>query len=97
MDRNEIIQSDLDGLIIVFDVTKKKSYYAAARLCLDLCELQVPTILLGNKSDLNFKRAIHQQEAEDLAVRANSLYFEVSAKEVIIFRAHGLTWANILF
>ena len=72
-----------DGVILVFDITKKET--------LDLLETwlkeirdtnkgDVSKVLIGNKSDLSDQRQVSVEEANHLAEIMNCKYYEASAK-----------------
>ena len=71
-----------DGLIFVFDITKKDSFEAINRwltLAEDIKDL--PKILVGNKIDLQNSRVINKDKMENFAKRNNNIHcFETSAK-----------------
>ena len=59
------------GAIIVFDVTRKKSFNNLDRWFNNLYEQcgEIPVILVGNKSDLIDERVISTQEGTDYALK----------------------------
>ena len=71
----------VNGYIIVFDLTSKKSF---ENVVFWLDEIKAmnncPIVLFGNKCDLNEKRTIRKEEAEEFALKNNLPYFETSAK-----------------
>ena len=71
-----------DGILLVFDITSKKSFdkikdYYVANIR-EKCKKNIPIILLGNKTDLDDKRVVSQEEAIDLAVNEEFVYKETS-------------------
>ena len=71
-----------DGLIFVFDVTKKDSFEAISKwltIAEDIKDL--PKILVGNKIDLQNRRKINKDRMENFAKSKNNMHcFETSAK-----------------
>nr|ADD38414.1 Ras-like protein [Lepeophtheirus salmonis] len=82
-----------DGLFFVYDVTNRDSFREISELinCLKLSrEVETfdeipPTIIIGNKCDLNAKRKISFEEGQSLADKfgPNVCFEETSAKEDI--------------
>ena len=71
-----------DGILLVFDITSQKSFdkikdYYVANIR-EKCKKNIPIILLGNKTDLDDKRVVSQEEAIDLAVNEEFVYKETS-------------------
>jgi len=72
------------GLIIVFDVTNKASFDNIQKWLDDVernASQQIVKLLVGNKSDLEHKRAVEFHTAKALADRLNIGYLETSAKD----------------
>jgi len=74
------------GIILVYDVTDEQSFLNI-RYWLNQIEKHSTThpviILLGNKSDLNQKRTVSFQRAQELAKDHQIQFFETSAKTAI--------------
>lgn len=71
------------GAIIVFDITNEASFDAVKTWVQDYKDHQLENfniILAGNKSDLDERRHITNQAAEEYASSIDVKYFEVSAK-----------------
>ena len=71
-----------DGVIIVYDVTNKNSFYKVqewVESVYDNTDKSVSMILIGNKTDL--PREVSKQEGERMAESFKIKYFETSAKE----------------
>jgi small GTP-binding protein len=71
-----------DGILLVFDITSQKSFdkikdYYVTNIR-EKCKKNIPIILLGNKTDLDDKRVVSQEEAIDLAVNEEFVYKETS-------------------
>ena len=75
---------DIAGAIIMYDITKRKSFN---NLHFWIKELRnngpknISVILVGNKTDLSGKRVVPKQEAELFAKRNGFFYAEISVKK----------------
>ncbi len=71
------------GALLVYDVTKRSSF-THIKIWLDEAKRNAPAdlvmILIGNKCDLDRKRAISTKEGEDFAAQYGMLFAETSAK-----------------
>ena len=69
------------GIIVVFDVTSKKSFNNVLRWLEQINEKtnNVVIVLFGNKCDME-ERKVSREDAEKLAKEHNLSYFETSAK-----------------
>lgn len=71
--------------IFVFDITDKSSFddvknkYYSSAISLDI-KIKHFWVLVGNKSDLRYKRNVSYEEANSFANEKNMKYFEVSVK-----------------
>ena len=75
----------INGCIIVYDVTKKSSFdeiedYYIPKIK-EKCTNNIPTLILGNKVDVEIMREISFEKAKQLASRHNYLYKETSCIE----------------
>jgi small GTP-binding protein len=71
-DRTNLYQ-DVKGAIILYDITKSKTFEKVDNWILDIrqnASMNIPLILCGNKSDLTFLRNVDNEEGQD---KANSL------------------------
>ena len=71
------------GAIIVFDVTRKKTYDRLEKWFTDLyknCGREIPVILVANKIDLADERVISTAEGESYALQKDVSFYETSAK-----------------
>jgi len=74
---------DSSGIILVFDLTNRNSFLRLDGWLQDIREfgpVNVITILIGNKIDLDDDRTISTEEATIYAKKNNLTYIEVSAK-----------------
>ena len=68
--------------MVVYDITNEESFEHIRQWikdCKDLAPKSVQLVLIGNKSDLEDKRAILNQRGLELAKENNMLFFETSA------------------
>ena len=72
-----------NGVILVFDITNKESFDLLETWMNELREnnkVDISKVLIGNKSDLENKREVSKEEAEQFAESIGCKYFEGSAK-----------------
>ena len=72
-----------NGVILVFDITKRESFDLLETWMKELKQynkVDISKVLIGNKSDLQEKREVTKEEAEDFAQSIKCQYFESSAK-----------------
>ena len=71
-----------DGILLVFDISDKKSFIKIKEYYVEKirenCKKEIPIILLGNKTDLNSKREVSQEEAINLSINEEFIYKETS-------------------
>jgi small GTP-binding protein len=76
---NESYYKKANGVLLVYDITNRKSFDDIINYYCDkikeLCEKNIPIILLGNKTDLEDKRQVSQEEGIELA-RSNKYIFK---------------------
>ncbi len=78
------IYSNLDGAIIVYDVTKAKSFEDIDKWIVEFKQHSqdiIPFLLLGNKVDLSFLRNVDTEEGKKKASELNCDFFETSCIE----------------
>ena len=71
---------------IVYDITSRKTFDNIniwLNECKDMCYKDVLICLVGNKCDLEGRRAVSYEEGEKFAADNNLLFFETSAKSGI--------------
>ena len=69
---------------IVYDISDKKSFdniVTWLNECRDMCYKDILICLIGNKCDLEGKRAVSYEEGKNFAEENNLLFFETSAKD----------------
>ena len=74
------------GIIICFDLSDLDSFESVPRWIngiREICETDIPLLLIGNKSDLRDCRGVLREEAEQLADEHNMVYIETSARDNI--------------
>ena len=67
---------------IVYDITEKKTFYDVSTWlqdCRDMCYKNILIYLIGNKSDLEEKRQVTQEEAKQFAEENDLVFYETSA------------------
>jgi len=71
-----------NGAIICFDLTRRKTYIRLAEWIEFLWEITglIPSVLVGNKADLQDLRVVNSEEAKQYAQQCGMEYFESSAK-----------------
>ncbi|EAY23387.1 hypothetical protein TVAG_070500 [Trichomonas vaginalis G3] len=73
------------GIIIVYDITRHDTFTKVTEWIEDVRKItsNVPLLLVGNKADLEDKRAVTEQEAKELANRMGLVLLETSAKTAL--------------
>lgn len=69
---------------LVYDITKKETFNNVTKWLKEVknnCDKEICIILVGNKIDLENKREVPKEEAEQFALENNLLFIETSAKE----------------
>ena len=73
-----------EGIILMYDITKQKSYDDITEWMDNVKQIKgtdFPMILIGNKSDLENQRIVSKEEGEELALKFNLKFFEISNKD----------------
>lgn len=82
-DVNESYYKKVDGCIVVYDITNKNSFDEIKKYFIpkikENCKENIPTLILGSKTDINDMRKISIEEGKKLALENNFLFFEVSS------------------
>jgi len=78
--------NNIDGVILVVDITSALSYETAAEFITRSWELadageNLPILVVGNKTDLSSKRCVSREKLEMLAQEYRVSYMEISVKE----------------
>ena len=71
------------GALLVYDITRKSTFENIDNWLIDLktnADKDILILLIGNKSDLNGKREISEEEARTKAEQYNIAFLETSAK-----------------
>ena len=72
-----------DGILLVYDITEKRSFEIIPKFLTFIRELKqnqnFPIVLIGNKIDLESKRQIQNEIAQNFATQNNIRFFEVSS------------------
>lgn len=74
------------GIIVVYDVTNQSSFDAIRTWADDIdryARENVPTLLVGNKSDLAAERVVSTEQGQDLADSMGMSFIETSAKTAV--------------
>ena len=69
---------------IVYDITSRKTFDDVViwlKECKDMCFKDILIVLVGNKSDLEGRRAVSYEEGQKFAEDNQLLFFETSAKD----------------
>jgi len=79
------IYADVKGAVIVYDVTKTKTFEKVENWIIDLRQktsLNIPIILIGNKTDLTFLKNVDYEEGFDKAETLNCEFMECSCVDI---------------
>ena len=70
------------GIIIVYDITKQETFSKVTEWIEEVRKYvpSSPLLLVGNKCDLEDKRQVSKEEAQELAKRQGLVFLETSAK-----------------
>ena len=88
---------NVQGVILMYDITNKKSFESITRWMESIREIKgnyFPIILLGNKCELEEKRVVSKNDAEQLAQKYGIELFEISNKAGINVDEAGLCIIN---
>lgn len=75
--------------IVVFDITKKDSFNGAKSWVKELQRRGDPNVVIalaGNKADMESKRKVQTEEAQQYALDSDIIYMETSAKTALNVR-----------
>ena len=82
---NKSYYKEANAILLVYDISNHssfdeiKNYYCNE--IRDICQNNIPIILLGNKTDLEDERQVSQEDGVILAVSHNYKFMETSAKK----------------
>jgi small GTP-binding protein len=93
--------SNVNGAMILYDITKSKSFEGVEKWIIDLKQNtkgDLPILLVGNKSDLNFLRNVDFEELQQKALSYNCDFSETSCiEEKTVQEAFKLIVAKIYY
>ena len=79
---NEHYIKKSQGFIVVFDLTNKNSFEEVRDYFIpkirELCGLDAPVMIIGNKKDMKHLREVNYDEVEELAMEYGYYYYETS-------------------
>ena len=82
---NETFYKKVDGCLIIYDIANRRSFEEIEKYYIpklkEKCRKDIVVLLLGNKSDLGDKRKISYEEGNELALKYNFIFKEVSCLE----------------
>ncbi|XP_066147084.1 ras-related and estrogen-regulated growth inhibitor-like protein isoform X1 [Euwallacea fornicatus] len=72
-----------DAAVVVYDVTCRTSFSQASEMLQKVLQLrpQIPTVLLGNKADLEHLRKVEETEGRTVGIQNNCTFYEVSVAD----------------
>ncbi|XP_060517439.1 ras-related and estrogen-regulated growth inhibitor-like protein [Cylas formicarius] len=72
-----------DAALVVYDITCRESFKQASEMLQKVLEIrnQMPTVLLGNKADLEHLRQVEEVEGRTVGIQNNCQFYEVSVAE----------------
>ncbi|CAJ1056838.1 ras-related and estrogen-regulated growth inhibitor-like protein [Xyrichtys novacula] len=89
-----------DGFILVYSICDRASFNIVSKLIQTIKSTKdylntdkVPIVIVGNKRDLHHRRTVSSEEGRLLALKADCLFYEVSAAEnyhSVLMVFHGL-------
>lgn len=82
MSLNKNLFQRVQGIILMYDISMDKSFESLDGWMKIIKQLapNIPIILLGNKKDLENKRAISKEKGEEFSKKQNITFFETSGK-----------------
>ena len=82
---NEKFYKEADCCLLVYDITKKKSFKRIKNYYIkkikENCKNIFKVVLLGNKTDKNDEREVSEKDGRDLALKNNYIFMESSCKD----------------
>jgi Ras-related protein Rab-1A len=84
----ETYYKEVAGAVIMYDITNRNSFnrieeWKSRIYKYQINNINIPIILIGCKTDIDFKREVTKNEAEEYANKNNMLYYEISNKKGI--------------
>ncbi|CAH6719881.1 rheb-like protein Rhb1p [[Candida] jaroonii] len=75
----------IHGYVLVYSVTSRQSFEVVEiirdKILNSVGSENIPMILIGNKSDLNYQRQVEYSQGEELAKKFNCKFLEASVKD----------------
>ena len=78
------LYTDVKGAIVLYDVTKHKSFEKIDTWVVDMRQNisnKIPILIVGNKNDLSFLKCVHEIELKEKASSLNCDYMEASCTD----------------
>ena len=78
------LYTDVKGAIVLYDVTKHKSFEKIDTWVVDMRQNisnKIPILIVGNKNDLSFFKCVHEIELKEKASSLNCDYMETSCTD----------------
>lgn len=78
------LYTDVKGAIVLYDVTKHKSFEKIDTWIVDMRQNisnKIPILIVGNKNDLSFLKCVHEIELKEKASALNCDYMETSCTD----------------
>lgn len=78
------LYTDVKGAIVLYDVTKHKSFEKIDTWVVDMRQNisnKIPILIVGNKNDLSFLKCVHEIELKEKASSLNCDYMETSCTD----------------
>ena len=88
------------GFVVMYSITSRASFEEAMSFINKIAftkgedHSNIPIVFVGNKSDLDSQREVTQQQARSYAESQNLVWFETSAKIILISTECSLIWPN---
>jgi Ras-related protein Rab-2A len=91
---------DAAGALLVYDITRRESFHHLSRWLEEAVTNGNPSMtimLIGNKSDLEHRRAVTTKEGEQFAAENNLVFLETSAKSAANVEAAFIKTAEKIY
>lgn len=81
----ETFYKNVEGIVLIFDLTNKNSFDDVKDYFIPTiqqhCREDIPVLIIGNKKDMQDERLITYEEANEIAMKYDYCYKEVSCSE----------------